>query len=136
MRFLQFRIPSAGEDKDKAELIVFFFGAGGGGSVEANLKRWKGMFVPPEGKAIDDVAKTSRMKVSGVDITYLDVQGTYLHRERPGDPNSKTEERANHRMLGVVFESPNGPYFIRLVGPAETVGQHKKGFDEWLKNFK
>ena len=39
-------------------------------------------------------------------------------------------------MIGVIFESPGGPYFMTLIGPARTVEQHKKGFDEWLKNFK
>ena len=39
-------------------------------------------------------------------------------------------------MLGVVFEGADNTYHIRLVGPADTVEHYKKGFDEWLKNFK
>lgn len=135
MRAYQFKVPRAKDDKADAELVVFFFGAGGGGSAEDNVKRWKGMFVPPEGKQIDDVSKVTKLKVGKVSVTYLDVQGTYLHKERPFDPNAKTEKRAEHRMLGIVFESAKGPYFIRLVGPGKTVEQHKKGFDDWLKAF-
>lgn len=134
MRFKQFAVPKVEGDETDAELIIFFFGPGGGGGVQANIDRWKGMFKPPAGKDIDDVAKTLEMTVGKVKITYFDVTGTYLYRSRPGDP--KVEERPNHRMLAVIFESENGPYFIRLVGPEKTVTHHKKGFDEWLKNFK
>jgi hypothetical protein len=136
MRIKQFRLPAVGNDKDNAELTIFFFGTGGGGSAEENVKRWKGMFVPPEGKKIDDVAKVDKMKVGDVNLTYLDVQGTYLFKDQPFNPNSSTTRRPNYRMLGVVFESKNGPYFMRLVGPADTVVHYKKGFEDWLKAFK
>src|SRR5439155_23175235 len=38
-----FRIPHVADDKTEAELMIFFFGAGSGGSADANLKRWKGI---------------------------------------------------------------------------------------------
>jgi hypothetical protein len=131
-----FRIPKVEDDKADAELTIFFFGTGSGGSADANLKRWKAMFIPPEDKKIDDVAKVENFKVGNVNVTYLDVQGTYKFKERPFDPASKEELRPDYRMLGVVFESPKGPYFMRLVGPAKTVTHNKKAFDEWLKAFK
>ena len=67
---------------------------------------------------------------------YFDVQGTYLSKFPPFAPNAKTITKPDHRMLGIIFESNNGPYFIRVVGPSATVEHHKKGFDEWLKSFK
>jgi hypothetical protein len=136
MRFKQFRLPRVKGDKDDAELVIFFFGPGGGGSAEANIERWKGLMVPPEGKKIDDVSKVEKLKVGAVSVTALDVHGTYLYKERPFDPNAQAVKRPDYRLIGVVFESPKGPYFMRLVGPAKTVEQHKKGFDEWLRAFK
>jgi hypothetical protein len=136
MRAYQFLVPRVKEDKADAEMIIFFFGTGSGGSADDNIKRWKGMFLPPEGKKIEDVAKVERMKVAGVDVTYLDVQGSYKYKARPFDPQAKEELRPDYRMLGVVFASPKGPYFFRLVGPNKTVTHHKPGFDEWLKGFK
>jgi hypothetical protein len=94
------------------------------------------MLLPPDGKAIDDVAKVDKMKVAGHDVTYLDVQGTYLHKDQPFNPNAAVEKRPDYRMLAVVYEAPKGPYYIRVVGPAKTVESHKKAFDNWLKNFK
>ena len=118
-----------------AELAIFFFGPGGGGSDADNIKRWKGQFQPPEGKSIDDVAKLDKFKVGKVEIVYLDIEGTYLFKP-PFDPNAKAKAFPDYRRFGVIFASDNGPYFITLTGPAKTIAQHKKGFDEWLKGFK
>jgi hypothetical protein len=69
-------------------------------------------------------------------VTCLDVQGTYLSKFPPFDPNAKVVRKDNYRRLGVVFDSPNGPYFITLTGPGRTVEANKKAFDDWLKAFK
>lgn len=136
MRAYQFSLPHAKGDDSDAELVIFYFGPGGGGSAADNVKRWKGMFTPPEGKTIDDVAKVEKLKVAGADVTYLDVHGTYRFKFPPFAPNAKEQLKPNYELLGVVFESPKGPYFIRLVGPVKTVEEHKKGFEEWVKGFK
>ena len=135
-RLKQFRLSPIGDDKDNVEVVIFYFGEGQGGSAEENIKRWKGFFVPPEGKRIDDVAKVEKMKVGDFPVTYLDIYGTYSFRFLPSDPKAKTTLRPNYRMLGVIFESKKGPYFIRMIGPADSVAQYKKGFDEWIKGFK
>jgi hypothetical protein len=121
---------------DDAELVIFYFGEGSGGSPADNIKRWNDMFVPPEGKTIDDVSKVEKLKVGPAELTYLDVHGTYLSKNPPFDPKAKVERKANYRRLGVYFACEGGPYFIHLTGPAKTVEQNKKAFDEWLKNFK
>ncbi|MCS7166284.1 MAG: hypothetical protein RMI91_02065 [Gemmatales bacterium] len=132
-RYKVFRVPGDKPELD-AELVIFYFGEGGGGGVEENIKRWKNMFQPPEGKSIDDVTKISEFKVGEVPVVYVDIQGTYLFRPFPAAP--KAEPRKDHRMISVIFRSPKGPYFIRLVGPEVTVSKHQKAFDKWLKNFK
>ncbi len=133
MRFGQFRLPKKGDDKYDAELVIF---KGLGGSAKANVDRWKGLFTPPEGKTIDDVAKVVEIKIGGHDATYLDVRGTYLMKTRPFDPNDRGEKRPDYRLLAIHFEGPKDVYHIRLVGPAKTVEAYKKGFDEWIKGFK
>jgi hypothetical protein len=132
MQFAVFTLPKAEGDKEDASLTIYFFGAGGGGGVDANVKRWQGMFKAPAGEN----SKTEKTKVGDVPVTALDISGTYLFKAQPFNPQAKTEEKPDFRMVGVVFESKNGPYFMRLVGPTKTVEKHKKEFDEWLKNFK
>jgi hypothetical protein len=135
-RAYQFLVPKAEGDKKDAELAIFYFGEGSGGNVKENIQRWKDQFRPPEGKKIDDVSKVTTMKVGNVEVTYLDVHGTYLSKFPPFDPKAKVTPLPDYRSLSVYWASEKGPYFIRLTGPAKTVAQHQKGFDDWLKNFK
>jgi hypothetical protein len=135
LRVGQFKLPGA-NGKDPAELSIYFFGEGQGGGVDANVKRWREMFEAADGKKSDELGKAESFKVGDVNVTYFDVQGTYLSKFPPFAPNAKTVRKPDHRMLGIIFECKNGPFFIRVVGPTATVEQHKKGFDEWLKSFK
>jgi len=132
MRAFQFKIAKAEGDTEDAELIVFFFGKGGGGSIDDNIKRWKGQFKD----APADKVKQEKFEVSNVPVTYLDIQGNYQARTPPNDPNGKLVEKKDFRAINAIFGSPNGPYYIRLLGPNKTVTAQKKAFDEWLKNFK
>jgi hypothetical protein len=132
MRLKQFTLPGK---KGDAELVVFFFGQGQGGGAQANLDRWKGQFQPPAGKTVDQVSKVSTTKIASAKATILDIQGTYLFKASPMAPGPG-EPRPDHRMLAVQLETDKGNYYLKLVGPAATVEQHKKEFDGWLKGFK
>jgi hypothetical protein len=128
-RHAEFALPAVEGDLANAELIVFYFGPGGGGGAEANIVRWKGMFKEP-------TLATEAFTLGSAKVTYVDIMGTYLIRTRPFDASETPQPQANTRMLAVVFETANGPYYIRLVGPETTVAHHKTAFDQWLKNFK
>jgi hypothetical protein len=130
MQHAVFTLPKVEGDPEDATLTVYFFGGGGGGGIDANVKRWKDMFKAPAG----DKAKVEKSKVGEVEVTTVDVQGTYLFRVRPGDPN--VTEKPNFRLIGVYFGSKNGPYYMRFVGPAKTMDKHAGEFQAWLKNFK
>jgi hypothetical protein len=133
MRLAQFKLPKANGDPSDAEVVIF---QNITGSAQANIDRWKGQFIPPEGQTMKDAAKTTESKIAGANVTILDVRGTYKFKARPFDPNAKEELRPNYRMVGVVFEVDGKPYHIRFVGPAKTVEQYKKSFDDWLQAFK
>jgi len=131
MRWLQFRLPKKGDDKEDAELYLF---KGPGGGAKANIERWKAQFVPPEGKTIADVSEVKEIKIGDRPATYLDIRGTY--KPLALRPRAKLEQKANFRMLAIYYDSPADHYQIKLTGPAKTVEAYKKGFDEWVKNFK
>jgi hypothetical protein len=131
MRLVQFALPKVEGDGTDAEVTLYK----AGGGAKANVERWKNQFAPPEGKKIDDVAKESKMKVGDADVTYLDVTGTY--KAPPFDPKYKGMKMDKFRLVGVIFETKDGgEYQIRFIGPEKTVEKYKKGFDEWVKNFK
>src|SRR3954468_23388940 len=73
MRQAQFSLPKADGDTADGELVVFYFGPGQGGSVEANIDRWVGQIAEPDGSSSKDKAKTSKKVVSGFPVTIVDV---------------------------------------------------------------
>ena len=130
-------MPKADGDKEDAELVIFFFGKGSGGSNEDNIKRWKGQFIAPAGKDIDDVTKLDKFKLGkAAECAYVDISGTYKYKNPPFDPNAKEVRKENFRRIGVIFDCDEGPFFITLTGPAKTVQQNKDAFDGWIKAFK
>jgi hypothetical protein len=131
-RLAQFRLPKAAGDAANPEMIVFYFGPGGGGGVPANIERWRGMF---EGTGKGKVASATRGVLK---ITTLDLSGTYKDRPSPMAPSFTS--RPNYRMLAAAVETARpggqGPYWIRLVGPAKSVAAQKAGWDAFLKSLK
>ncbi|HSQ54826.1 MAG TPA: hypothetical protein VLM40_03700 [Gemmata sp.] len=139
-RMGQFKLPKATGDAEDAELAIFS-GLPGGGSVQANLARQEKKFEVPEGKKPEDIIKTEKMKLGGkYEAVLQDIQGTYLKKFPPFDPNAKITRVTDYRQLYVIFESKEGNstviYSMTLLGPAKTVEKHKKAFVDWLKNFK
>jgi hypothetical protein len=126
LRYLQFRLPKAEGDAVDAELVIT---KGIGGAADANIKRWKDQFIPPEGKVTE-------MKLGKGKAWYLDITGTYLYKAAPFDPNAKVEKRPDQRMIAIHYEGEDDPYHFRLVGPAKTVDKYKKGFDGWINGLK
>jgi hypothetical protein len=131
MRLMQFSLTAAKDDKDDAEVQIF---KDLGGSAKENVARWKGQFVPPEGKTIDDVAKVTEIEIAGNKATMLDVEGAY--KSANFDPKFKGAKKEGFRLIAIHFPTKDHLYHIKLIGPAKTVEQYKRGFDEWLKNFK
>jgi hypothetical protein len=132
-RKYQFRIAKEAGDPEDAEVVVFFFNTGGGGGKQANIDRWKGLFKAPAGEK----AKVEDIKVGDVPVTVFEINGTYLFKVGgPMNPNAKVVEKQDFHMVTTIFDSKNGPYFIRLLGPEKTVEKHKKEFEDWVKNLK
>jgi hypothetical protein len=138
LRMMQFKLPKAEGDTDPTELAIF--NLVGGGSVQDNLQRQEKKFEIPAGKKAEDVIKTEKTKVGSFDAIYQDIQGTFLKRFPPFDPNGKITKMTDYRQIYVIFEAKDGDatrlFSMTLLGPAKTVEKNKKAFDEWLKNFK
>ena len=137
LRLYQMTIPKMEGDKEDTALVVFFFGKGGGGDTEANLTRWKGQFIAPEGKTIDEVSKLEKYKIGKqADVVCLDIAGTFKYKNPPFSPTAKEERKENFRRFNVIFDTDKGSYFITLTGPAKTMAKSKEAFDGWIKAFK
>ena len=126
MRVAEFVVPKAAGDSEDGELIVYYF-AGGGGSVEANLQRWTSQV-----QSTKEPTRTTTT-VNGLKLTSLDVSGTYVAEVRPG--SGEHYNKPGFRMRAIVVETPKGPYFIKLTGPARTIENASATFDQFLRSL-
>jgi hypothetical protein len=131
MRAADFILPGKAGD---AELIVYYFGAGGAGSVEDNLDRWLKQFQQPDGKESRDVAKIEKVKLAGQDATIVSVTGRYVAPAMPG--GSEQVDKADQALLAAIVPSPAGPYYFKLVGPKATLDAQAAAFRAMLDSLK
>jgi hypothetical protein len=133
MRVAQYKLPKAEGDAEDALLVVYYFGASQGGAVSANIDRWISQMQQPDGSATKDKAKTETSSVNGLKVTSVDVSGTYTAEMAPGTPGQRND--ANYRMRAAVIETPKGNYFLKLVGPAKTMGHWEQSVTDFMKSF-
>jgi hypothetical protein len=133
MRVAQYKLPKVEGDKEDASLVLYYFGATQGGTPQANIDRWISQMQQPEGSATNDKAKTETMTVNGLKVTTVDVAGTYTAEMAPGSGTMHND--ANYRLRAAVIETPKGNYFLKLVGPAKTMGRWEQSVTDFVKSF-
>lgn len=130
MRKFQFRLPRSDGDGEDGSVVVFHFGVGGGGGVDANIERWRGQFTGVE-HGVDTVET-----IDGADadrMTVLDIAGRYVAETRPG-----SGERVDHpdwRMIAAVVEIEGGPFFVKAMGPNLTMGKWERSIRAYLRGI-
>ncbi len=126
MRKAQFRVPKSEGDAEDAECVVYYFGAGGGGGVEANLERWCSQFEQPDGRESSAVLARSERQVGGMAVHEAELSGTYVAETAPG--SGVHLNKPGFAMRGAIIESDHGAYYAKLVGPATTVAKQATAF--------
>lgn len=130
LRLDQYRLPRVAGDGEDGELAVF--GPDVGGTIDANVARWRGQFSTPDGQPIPDAAFIlERRVVADLEITIVDVAGRY----DPGMAMAAGPPRDNYRMLAAIVATPAGPWYFKAVGPAATMTEHRPLFVELLDSL-
>jgi hypothetical protein len=114
-----------------AECVVYFFGQGQGGGVQANIDRWKGQFSQPNGQPV--AAKTGKRTVHGLPVTTIELAGTYAGMAGP--MGGAAAPKPDYRMLGAIVENPGGNLFVKFTGPVKTIAANQTKFDQLLGSF-
>lgn len=120
MRLANYRVPKAEGDPEDGEVSV----AIAGGDVEANVARWIKQF-----EGTPDV-KRSAKTVKPVTITHVEINGTFAPGGMGG--GDKPAGKPDTTMLGEIIELPGVGYFIKFVGPKNTVLAARKDYDKFL----
>lgn len=128
MRVGQFLYDHEDESLADVELVVFFFGVGGGGGVQANIDRWLGQFEgAPE-------SKTEEKEMGGKKVVLLTAKGTYLETAPGAGPFSGGAKTAkpDYTMLAAILPSEQGDVFIKVTGPTKSVEAMREAYDKFI----
>jgi hypothetical protein len=126
MRVAQALIPGPG---GPGNLVVFYFGPGGGGGVEANIQRW----IDQMDVAAGSNPAPETFEANGYRVTWIDVGGTLKPSTMGTGP---TTEQPGSRLLGAVVEGPGGPWFFKVTGPDSTISAERDNFLTMLKSVR
>lgn len=128
---VEYEVPAAKGDEAGGRMTVM----GAGGSVEANIDRWIAQFDQPGGGDTKEKAKIEKLKVSGQDVHWVDLSGTYKDNPAPF-AGGKPILRENYRMLAAIVQTKDaGNYFLKFYGPKATVTENEKAFRDLVDSM-
>jgi hypothetical protein len=111
----RFEIPEAGPDVKLTLSTV-------GGGVESNVERWLTQFDLRE----EPAPRPETFEVDGIQVTWVDLAGTYH--------GMGGEYQPGWRMLGAAFHGEPDDFYIKLTGPAATVGEISAQFRTFVES--
>ncbi len=120
----EFTLPRADGDENDGRLTVSV----AGGSIDANLERWRGQF---EGDLTRDVAED--LEVAGLTVKLLDCAGTF--NDQPG-PFAPAVQREGYRMIGAVIPTEGQLTFVKAYGPEKTIEKYAESIRAFLQSLK
>ena len=130
MRLLQYRVEGAAGAGDAA-FVVYFFGAGQGGSNAANIERWQSQFTTADGGPVEPVVTASR--AGDMPVTLVELRGSYARSLGMGQ---RVEPQPDQTLLAAIVETPNGNLFAQLHGPTATVAPARGDFEAFLAGLR
>jgi hypothetical protein len=131
MRAAQFQLPAPAGGE--AEVIVYYFGESGAGSVEANIDRWLSQFKQADDKPSKDVAKVETAQIAGQEAKVISVSGRYV---APAMPGGEPSDKPDQSLIAAIVPSPKGPYYFRLIGSKAAVAAQETAFRDALASLK
>lgn len=129
----EIKVPKIEGDENDGRLTIM----GAGGTIDANIVRWKGQFSQPDGGSSDAKTKIEEKEIAGQDVTLVQISGTFL--DAPGGPFSGIPkvQRENYQMIAAIIETEkHGNYFVKLYGPKATIEKNVEPFKKMIDSLK
>lgn len=130
MRRAQYAIPGA-TDAENGELTVFYFGAGQGGAIDENVRRWQGQFSDEPGAP--PAPPTQQRTVNNLRVHLTERFGRF--NGGMAMPGAAPSGHDHWGMLGAIVETDQGPWFFKLTGPRATVEGARARFNDLVGSF-
>ncbi len=131
MRVGQYRLPKLETDAEDATLIVYHFGAAGGGGFEANLERWASQMEQPDGS--DSASKIAHLQRKHGEVALHEawLDGTLVAETMPG--SGERLNKPGFRLRAAMLEVPGTTaYYAKLTGPKATVERWEASWNAFL----
>ena len=120
----EFALPRVEGDDADGRLTI----STAGGSVEANIDRWKGQFGPqPEAASQEDI------DVAGLKVTIVDLSGNFNDQRGPFAPG---ELRPGYRMIAAVIPVEGQLHFIKATGPQKSIASHAAAIQQFIHSVR
>jgi hypothetical protein len=119
----EFKLPGASGEADGRLTL-----SEAGGSIEANIERWKGQFTSPLENSKQEQIDVGRFKVTLVDFT-----GEFNDQRGPYAPAAR---RSGYRMISAIIPIEGQLHFIKSVGPKKTMEAHAEKIRAFLRSMK
>lgn len=120
----EFALPRADGDSADGRLTV----STAGGSVEANIERWKGQF-----SGGPEAAKPESLDVAGLQVTLVDLSGDF--NDQPG-PFAPAVKRSGYRMIAAIIPIDGQLHFVKAVGPQKTMAARADEIKAFVRSLK
>lgn len=128
-----YSLPRAEGDPEDGDLAVSFYPGMKNVPLEQHVARYAGQFQQPDGRPTSEVLKTTELEETAHPTTLIDVSGRYNAGSMFGP---KQPPKDDFRMMTAIVNTPEGPWFFKLVGPAKTVARHEEAFLELVREAK
>ncbi|HSH76299.1 MAG TPA: hypothetical protein VLA09_11495 [Longimicrobiales bacterium] len=122
MRLAEYTVPEV--DGATAEVIVFYFGPGQGGSAEANIARWSAQFRGADGGPV--APRVTTLEGASFPTTLAEYEGSYARGVGMGPGRSAAEP--GQALSAAVVETALGNLFLQLVGDQAAVAAAREDF--------
>lgn len=129
MRLAEYVVPQ--NARGSAEVVVYFFGTGQGGNVDANLARWKEQFSTSDGSPVPETI--TRDSTAAFPITFAEYRGNYRRGIGAGSADSV---RVGQTLIAGIAETPRGTLFIQLFGNSPRVAEEKATFLGFVRGLR
>lgn len=118
MRLAQYQLPG---EAGPADLAVFCFGTGQGGSLQANVNRWLAQFKDPDNPHASPTGNVMTIEQKGLKLSIVKAAGTYSPASM-GPMAAPTPPKPDYRLYGLIVEGGHqGNVFVKITGPAATI---------------
>jgi hypothetical protein len=100
------------------------------GMNEANIQRWLAQVTKADGTPFSPTEVTPTvLELGKVKLTIVDLTGTVAT-----GMGTSAAAQADHRMIAAIVDHPQGPHFVKAVGPVKSMEKWKASVDAFLKS--